>query len=158
MGLVFLELPRRGRRHRMRQNEAAPRRQPPGRHLHNLTAVHLADHAADQHLLRRVAVAHKRAVLLQQICELARAEADPALVRHVLVAELFHRIQKQAVCVGRRRGRRVGVAALGRRVGEHTEHIRVKFRHPHLADLPRQRLARVRYHFRLYLVALVDDE
>ena len=158
MGLVFLELPRRGRRHRMRQNEAAPRRQPPGRHLHNLTAVHLADHAADQHLLRRVAVAHKRAVLLQQICELARAEADPALVRHVLVTELFHRIQKQAVCVGRRRGRRVGVAALGRRIGEHTEHIRVKFRHPYLADLPRQRLARVRYHFRLYLVALVNDE
>ena len=127
----------------MGEDEGAAIGQTGGRNLHDLAAVHLTDDAADQHLLRSVAVLHEGGVLLQKVGELVGAEADTALVRHVLVAQGLHAVQEHLIGIALGdRGRGV-VAALGGLGGQGLEDIGVELRHDDLVDLAAQGLTSV---------------
>lgn len=81
------------------QEEGRSVGQSAGRDLDDLTAVNLTDDALDEHGLALIAILHERAVLLQQVGELVRAEADPALIGDVLVAQSFHAVEERLVGV-----------------------------------------------------------
>nr|DAQ79884.1 MAG TPA: hypothetical protein [Caudoviricetes sp.] len=158
MGLELFELLRRSRRQRMAEDERAAGRKTGGRNLHDLRAVHLADHALDEHLLRSVAVLHERAVLLEQVGERIRAERHAALIRNVVVAERFHALQEQLVGVALGRRSRIAVAGLDGRIREGLKAICVELGDHDLIGLSRKGLAGIHDHLALDLVALVDDE
>ena len=129
-----------------------------GGHLDDAAAVHLADHAAREHVLRGVAVLDEGGILLEEVGEAIAAEGHAALAGHVVVAELLHAGEEGGVGVGLVQLAEVAVVRGHGAVVQGLEHVGVELGDDDLADLPGQGAARVGDHLRLELVALVDDE
>ena len=125
MDAVLLKLLRSRGSQRVGDDAGRARRETAGRNLDDLAAIDLADDALDQHLLRLIAVAHERAVLLEQVGEAVGAERDAALIRDVGVTEGLHALQEQGVGVARGRLRGVDVATGRSGGGEGLENVRV---------------------------------
>ena len=158
MGIKLLQLSGRSGCHGMGQQESTAGRQTGRGHLHDLAAVHFTDDTLLQHLLTLVAVLHESAVLLEEVCELVGAEAHTTLVGNIVIAQIFHAIEKLLVGIFLGDFLPGESAAGGSCRRQSLEHIGVKLGDADLAELTAQGLARVADHLALDLVASIDDE
>ena len=123
MNFILLQLLGTGSSDGVGQDEGAALGQTRGGDLHDLGAVHLAQDALLDHLLRQVAVLHEAGVLLQKVGELIRAEGDAALVGGAVVAQLLLSLQEQLIGVALGGSSRIGVVVGRGRRGQGLEHI-----------------------------------
>ena len=123
MDTIFLQLLGTGSSDGVGQDEGAALGQTRGGDLHDLGAVHLAQDALLDHLLRQVAVLHEAGVLLQEVGKLVRAEGDATLVGDTGVAQGLLSLQEQLVSVALGSSSRIGVVVVRGCLGQSVEHI-----------------------------------
>jgi len=137
--LILFELLRANSRDGVGDDASRTGRQTAGGDLHDLATVNFADDALDEHLLRRIAVAHKSGVLLEQVGKAIGAESHTTLIGDIAVAQRLHALQEQGVGVLRGRSGSVIVLIGDSRSGEGVENIRVELRIVQRGSLRRAR-------------------
>ena len=126
MDLILFKLLRRGRRNGMSDDASRTSRETGRRNFDDLAAIDFADDALNEHLLRGIAIAHKRAVLLQQVGKAVGAERHMTLVGNIRIAECLHALEEQGVGVAGRSRRGVVVAVVLSRRSEGIENVRIE--------------------------------
>ena len=143
MDTIFLQLLGTGSSDGVGQDEGAALGQTRGGDLHDLGAVHLAQDALLDHLLRQVAVLHEAGVLLQEVGKLVRAEGDAALVGGAVVAQLLLSLQEQLIGVALGSSSRIGVVVGRGRRGQSLKDVGIILRYNDLTQLPGNRFSGV---------------